>query len=132
MIRETNNNNNDNNIYNGLTFIMYISIFCLSVVLFFVIYSRIVYSFASSIICNRVPGLSPAQRQLCIEIPDAFIALGAGNMLGAQECEHQFRGMWEIKIILIEMSKKKKKKIFSKIDSIFLYFFFLFRSSMEL
>lgn len=52
-----------------------------------------VCSFTSSIICNRVPGLSSIQRQLCAEVPDAFIALGAGHMLGAQECQHQFKGM---------------------------------------
>lgn len=54
--------------------------------------SRIVCSFASSIICNRVPGLTPAQRQLCSEAPDAFIALGDGHILGAEECQHQFKG----------------------------------------
>lgn len=53
---------------------------------------RIVCSFASSIICNRVPGLTTAQRQLCSEAPDAFIALGDGHMLGAEECQHQFKG----------------------------------------
>lgn len=53
---------------------------------------RIVYSFTSSIICGRVPGLTTAQRQLCSEVPDAFVALGAGHMLGAQECQHQFKG----------------------------------------
>lgn len=55
-------------------------------------FHRIVYGFTSSIICSRVPGLTPAQRQLCAEVPDAFVALGAGHMLGAQECQHQFKG----------------------------------------
>lgn len=58
----------------------------------FLLLLRIVCSFASSIICNRVPGLTPAQRQLCSEAPDAFIALGDGHMLGAEECQHQFKG----------------------------------------
>ncbi|XP_031641034.1 protein Wnt-2 isoform X1 [Contarinia nasturtii] len=53
---------------------------------------RIVCSFASSIICSRVPGLTQAQRQLCSEAPDAFIALGDGHMLGAEECQYQFKG----------------------------------------
>lgn len=58
----------------------------------FLSFFRIACSFASSIICNRVPGLTPAQRQLCSEAPDAFIALGDGHMLGAEECQHQFKG----------------------------------------
>lgn len=58
----------------------------------FLSFRRIVCSFASSIICSRVPGLTPAQRQLCSEAPDAFIALGDGHMLGAEECQHQFKG----------------------------------------
>lgn len=61
-------------------------------IIFFSRIFRIVYSFTSSIICGRVPGLTPAQRQLCTEVPDAFVALGAGHMLGAQECQHQFKG----------------------------------------
>lgn len=79
------------------------------------------YSFTSSIICNRVPGLSTAQRQLCSEIPDAFVALGAGHMLGAQECQHQFKG--------------KTTKYFDSISpgtNIVSFCFIFFRSSMEL
>lgn len=57
------------------------------------LYFRIACSFASSIICNRVPGLTAAQRQLCSEAPDAFVALGDGHMLGADECQYQFKGM---------------------------------------
>lgn len=53
---------------------------------------RSVCSFVSSIICNRVPGLTATQRQLCTEAPDAFIALGEGHVLGAKECQHQFKG----------------------------------------
>ncbi|XP_017836974.1 protein Wnt-2 isoform X2 [Drosophila busckii] len=36
--------------------------------------------------------MTTAQRQLCSEMPDALIALGEGHQLGAQECQHQFRG----------------------------------------
>lgn len=43
-------------------------------------------------LCGRVPGLTPGQRQLCSDMPDAFIALGEGQQLGAHECQHQFRG----------------------------------------
>ncbi|XP_055856948.1 protein Wnt-2 [Episyrphus balteatus] len=53
---------------------------------------RLVSNFTSSIICSRIPGLTPVQRQLCSESPDALIALGAGHQQGAQECQHQFRG----------------------------------------
>lgn len=53
---------------------------------------RVVCSFASTILCARIPGLSPAQRQLCVESPDAVVALGAGHLLGSQECQHQFKG----------------------------------------
>lgn len=89
-----------------MTNLFFLQLFCLSLNVFFSIYEnlifstlsheshifRIVCSFASSIICNRVPGLTTAQRQLCSEAPDAFIALGDGHMLGAEECQHQFKG----------------------------------------
>ncbi|KAL9913069.1 protein Wnt-2 [Glossina fuscipes] len=53
---------------------------------------RLVFNFTSSLLCGRIPGLTPQQRQLCTESPDAFIALGEGHQLGAQECQYQFRG----------------------------------------
>ncbi|XP_053963343.1 protein Wnt-2 [Anastrepha ludens] len=53
---------------------------------------RLASSFTSSILCARIPGLTPQQRQLCSESPDALIALGEGHQLGAYECQHQFRG----------------------------------------
>ncbi|XP_037903285.1 protein Wnt-2 isoform X2 [Hermetia illucens] len=46
----------------------------------------------SAVLCSRIPGLSPAQRDLCIESPDALIALASGRFLGVQECQHQFKG----------------------------------------
>lgn len=53
---------------------------------------RLVSSFTSAMLCARIPGLTPAQRHMCGEMPDALIALGEGHQLGAQECQHQFRG----------------------------------------
>ncbi|XP_037034558.1 protein Wnt-2 isoform X2 [Bradysia coprophila] len=52
----------------------------------------VVCSFASVILCSRIPGLTPSQRQLCAESPDALVALGAGHILGSQECQFQFKG----------------------------------------
>ncbi|KAH8407531.1 hypothetical protein KR222_004925, partial [Zaprionus bogoriensis] len=53
---------------------------------------RLVSSFTSAMLCSRVPGLTMAQRQLCSDMPDAFIALGEGQQQSAYECQHQFRG----------------------------------------
>ena len=64
-------------------------------------FSRVVCSFAASILCSRIPGLSNIQRQLCIESPDAMAALGAGHKLGAQECQHQFKGTHHLTIFFI-------------------------------
>lgn len=52
----------------------------------------VVCCFASVILCSRIPGLTPSQRQLCAESPDALVALGAGHILGSQECQFQFKG----------------------------------------
>lgn len=54
---------------------------------------RLANGFAANIWCSRVPGLNDEQRQLCIEAPDAFIALGSGHKLSEQECLFQFRGI---------------------------------------
>ncbi|XP_039956644.1 protein Wnt-2 isoform X1 [Bactrocera tryoni] len=53
---------------------------------------RLVSSFTSAILCSRIPGLTPQQRQLCSESPDALIALGEAHQMGSHECQHQFRG----------------------------------------
>lgn len=72
-------------------FIYYI-FFINKLLLFRLIIVRLVSSFTSSLLCARIPGLTPQQRQLCTESPDALIALGEGHQLGAQECQYQFRG----------------------------------------
>ncbi|XP_062545202.1 protein Wnt-2 isoform X2 [Armigeres subalbatus] len=53
---------------------------------------RLAESFTSSVLCSRIPGLLPYQRQLCVEAPDAVVSLSTGQKIGAQECQHQFRG----------------------------------------
>lgn len=55
-------------------------------------FCSVVCSFASVILCSRIPGLTQSQRQLCAESPDALVALGAGHILGSQECQFQFKG----------------------------------------
>jgi wingless-type MMTV integration site family, member 7 len=55
------------------------------------IYSGI-FNFSPAALCSRIPGLSPKQKRLCIEAPDAVVALGNGHKLGAMECQHQFKG----------------------------------------
>lgn len=53
---------------------------------------RFVDTFSTSLLCNRIPGLSPPQRQMCIESPDAVSSLALGQVIAATECEHQFKG----------------------------------------
>lgn len=60
------------------------------IIYFFI--ARLASSFTSALLCGRVPGLTGAQKELCTETPDAFIAVGEGHQLGAQECQYQFRG----------------------------------------
>jgi wnt family len=49
-------------------------------------------SFSPSALCSRIPGLSPKQKKLCVESPDAVVALGSGHALGSRECQYQFKG----------------------------------------
>lgn len=49
-------------------------------------------SFSPAALCSRIPGLSPKQKKLCIESPDAVVALGSGHVLGSKECQYQFKG----------------------------------------
>ena len=49
-------------------------------------------SFSPAALCSRISGLSPKQKKLCIESPDAVVALGNGHALGARECQHQLAG----------------------------------------
>lgn len=47
----------------------------------------------SSIICNKIPGLTPKQRSICRKRPDAIVTIGDGVKLGLRECRFQFRNM---------------------------------------
>lgn len=47
--------------------------------------------FSASMICQRIPGLTSAQRRLCTSRPDAMVAIGEGALLGMAECRRQFR-----------------------------------------
>jgi hypothetical protein len=49
-------------------------------------------SFSPAALCSRISGLSPKQKKLCIESPDAVVALGIGHALGARECQYQLAG----------------------------------------
>ena len=51
-----------------------------------------ILNFSPALICNRIRGLSPKQKKICAEAPDAFVALSNGHQLGALECQHQFAG----------------------------------------
>ena len=59
---------------------------------FFLHPSRGLLCFSPAALCSRIPGLSPKQKKLCIESPDAVVALGAGHVLGSKECQYQFKG----------------------------------------
>jgi len=79
------------------SFVIYLFVYCGSTGCYlwfclFCLLVRLVSSFTSAMLCGRIPGLTPGQRNMCREMPDALIALGEGHQLGAQECQHQFRG----------------------------------------
>lgn len=45
----------------------------------------------AEVICGRVPGLTPRQRDMCRAAPDAMVAVGDGVRLATAECTYQFR-----------------------------------------
>lgn len=45
----------------------------------------------AEIICNRIPGLTEKQREMCRQAPDAMVAIGAGVRLGLLECQELFK-----------------------------------------
>ena len=73
------------------------SIWQLIRIYFTLIFSGIL-NFSPALICNRIRGLSPKQKKICAEAPDAFVALSNGHQLGDLECQHQFTG--EIQIFI--------------------------------
>lgn len=50
-----------------------------------------VLAFGAEVICNRVPGLTQKQRDMCRAQPDAMVAIGDGIRLALHECRNQFR-----------------------------------------
>ncbi|XP_022913838.1 protein Wnt-7b isoform X2 [Onthophagus taurus] len=50
-----------------------------------------VVALGAEVICNRVPGLTPQQKDMCRESPDAMAAVGDGIKMATNECMHQFR-----------------------------------------
>ncbi|NP_001310746.1 protein Wnt-7b-like precursor [Parasteatoda tepidariorum] len=48
-------------------------------------------AFTASIICSKIPGLTPAQQRLCQERPDLIVAVGDGARMGINECQKRFR-----------------------------------------
>lgn len=59
-----------------------------------------VVALGASVICNRIPGLSPRQRTLCQGHPDAMVAAGEGAKVALSECRHQFRNhRWNCSVV---------------------------------
>ncbi|XP_046661333.1 protein Wnt-7b [Homalodisca vitripennis] len=50
-----------------------------------------VVALGAHVICSRVPGLTPRQRDMCRAAPDAMIAVGDGIRLATLECQQQFK-----------------------------------------
>lgn len=50
-----------------------------------------VVALGAEVICARVPGLTPRQREMCRAAPDAMVAVGDGVRLATAECRYQFR-----------------------------------------
>lgn len=50
-----------------------------------------VVALGANIICNKIPGLAPKQRNICGTRPDAIVAIGEGAKLGKAECRYQFK-----------------------------------------
>ena len=60
-----------------------------------------VVALGASIICNRIPDLSPRQRTLCQGHPDAIVAAGEGAKLALSECRHQFSDQrWNCSVVM--------------------------------
>ncbi|XP_054721996.1 protein Wnt-7a-like [Uloborus diversus] len=68
---------------------------CLSLFILCIIVSSFhqisVMAFTASIICGKIPGLTPGQQRLCRERPDLMAAVGEGTRIGIAECRKQFR-----------------------------------------
>ncbi len=52
---------------------------------------RFVMSLSAHLICSKIPGLSPEQRRICQQKPEALAVIKSGIKLGIDECQRQFR-----------------------------------------
>ncbi|XP_077487855.1 wnt oncogene analog 2 isoform X2 [Amblyomma americanum] len=53
--------------------------------------ARLSAALAPALICDRIRGLTAAQRRFCAARPDVMVAVGEGALLGLAECRRQFR-----------------------------------------
>lgn len=53
--------------------------------------ARLSAALAPALICQRIRGLTAAQRRFCATRPDVMVAVGEGALLGLAECRRQFR-----------------------------------------
>ncbi|CAH1782735.1 unnamed protein product [Owenia fusiformis] len=67
------------------------SCFFLFLIVFLSALSSVV-ALGANIICNRIPGLAPKQKEICQRRPDTIVAIGEGARQGISECRWQFRG----------------------------------------
>jgi len=50
-----------------------------------------VVSLSAHLICNRIPGLTPQQRRICQQKPEALAVISNGVRVGLNECQRQFK-----------------------------------------
>ncbi|XP_076358831.1 protein Wnt-7b-like [Tachypleus tridentatus] len=51
-----------------------------------------VVAFSAKLLCDKIPGLTRGQRQICFQDPDLLITIGNGIRKGFKECQRQFQG----------------------------------------
>jgi len=86
-----------------------------------------------SVICNKIPGLSPKQRTICQSRPDAMAVVGDGDKLALNECRYQFRHkLWNCSYIGATATSIGLSSSSSKNTSILLIFIFLWLCYMSL
>lgn len=80
-----------------------------------------VVTFGAQVICNRIPGLTIKQKEMCKGSPDVLIAVGDGVQLGLSECQHQFRNQrWNCSAVgdsnvfghVVVLGKKFQRNLF--------------------
>ncbi|KAM7539688.1 hypothetical protein Aperf_G00000024698 [Anoplocephala perfoliata] len=72
---------------------------------------------ASEAACQRIPGLSNQQRNICRSNPGLIWALVDGTQLGLYECVHQFRNeRWNCSVARIVLEKPRGEAFFFEGD----------------